>query len=89
MGEDPGMSEAVRDALLDGKAVSFRLYGSRAERDEVKDQWIAGLEGFFQALHVVGLPIIKTVKGADIFDHFFLGDFLSRFVGDANRLDES
>ena len=37
---------------------------------------------------VIGLPVVEAVKGTDFKDYFFLRNFISGFIGNADRLNK-
>ena len=83
------MPKTVGTALVYGEMISFSSFFPFAIGEEVRDEGGAGFKRSFQALYIVGLPIIKPGKGTDIFNYFLLRNFISGMIGDANRLDKT
>lgn len=89
MGEEPGMAETVRAALLYGEAVVFCLSCGMAVGFKSRDQGGSCLKGFLEALHIAGLPVIKAVQRADIEDDLLLRDLFACLICDPDGLDQA
>ena len=72
MAEQLWMAEAIRTAFVDDKAVFFCRMLCIAVWQECRNQWVACLEGFFQAFDIVGLAIVEACKWSNIQDNLFL-----------------
>ena len=79
MGEEPGMPKAVRAALLYGELVGLSRRGFVAIGQKKWDERLAGLEGLFEPVHIIGEAVIKAGKGADV-EHNGLGRGLDPFI---------
>ena len=88
MREQFWMSETVRASLVYGKTVSFLCLFYVTVGAKGRNQGSAGLKGLFQTFDIIGLPVVEAVKGTDVKDYFFLRNFISGFIGNADRLNK-
>ena len=82
------MSKAVWAAFVHGNAVNFSCFVALAIRKEIRDKRVPGFKGILQTFYVVRLSIIKAGKRPQIFNYFFLGNLVTGFVNDADRLNK-
>ena len=82
------MSETVRASLVYGKAVSFFCFFYVTVRAKGRNKGVPALKGLFQTFDIIGQPVVEAVKGTDVKDYFFLRNFISGFIGNADRLNK-
>ena len=83
------MAEAVGAPFTEGKVVYFRRLRCGAIREQGRNQGISCLEGILQALDIIWLAVVISVKGTDVMDDLFLGDLFPIRFCDPNRLNET
>ena len=83
------MAEAVGAPFTEGKVVYFRRLRCGAIREQGRNQGISCLEGILQALDIIWLAVVISVKGTDVMDDLLLGDLFPIRFCDPNRLNET
>ena len=89
MAKELRMAEAVGAPFTEGKVVYFRRLRCGAIREQGGNQGISCLEGILQALDIIWLAVVISVKGTDVMDDLFLGDLFPIRFCDPNRLNET
>ena len=84
MAEQLGMAEAVRTAFVDDEAVLFCWPLHIAVWQQRRNQGIACLEGFLQAIYIVGLAIVEAFKRSNVENDSFVGRFIAIFIGNSD-----
>ena len=66
------------------KAVLFRWSLGITVWQECRNQGIACLEGFLQAIYIVGLAAVEAFKRSNVENDFFVGRFIAFFIGNSD-----